>query len=312
MTTLVTGAAGFVGPHLLDVLRSRGGKVQGLGHESSGPPGLDRWYTADLRDLEALEDAVKCSRPEAVVHLAAQSSTARSFAAPAETFEINALGTWRLLEAVRRSAPGARVLVIGTGDVYGPQPEGTRVAETAPYRPVSPYALSKAAADAAAEVAHRTWGLDVVRVRAFGHAGPGQSARFVVAAIAEQVARAELGLAEPVVRVGNLEVVRDIIDVRDVVEAYWALLERGVAGSAYNVCRGEGVRLAEVASQLLDLARRPVRLEVDVARFRPADVPYLVGDPSRISLDIGWRAAISLGQTLADVLDDWRRRLAAA
>jgi GDP-4-dehydro-6-deoxy-D-mannose reductase len=312
VTTLVTGAAGFVGPHLLQVLKGRGDEVHGLGSERSGPPGFERWFVADLRDPEALEAAVRQSRPDSVIHLAAQSSTARSFEAPVETFEINALGTWRLLDAVRRSRPGARVLVVGTGDVYGPQPEGTRVAETAPFRPVSPYAFSKAAADATAEVAHRAWGLDAVRVRAFGHAGPGQSERFVVAAIAAQVARAELDLSEPVVRVGNLDVVRDVVDVRDVVGAYQVLLERGAAGSAYNVCRGDGVRLADIARRLLALAKRPLRLEVDAARLRPADVPYLVGDPSRIALDTGWRPALPLEQTLVDVLDDWRGRLATA
>jgi GDP-4-dehydro-6-deoxy-D-mannose reductase len=308
VTVLLTGVTGFVGPYLVRALRGHGAAVYGMGSEREGPAELERWHVADLRDADSLAAAITSSRPAAIVHLAAQSSTARSFEAPAETFEINALGTWRLLEQVRRHAPQARVLVVGTGDVYGPQPEGSKVDESAPLRPVSPYALSKAAADAAAEAAHRHWGLDVVRVRAFGHAGPGQTPRFVVPAIAEQVARAERE-GEPVIRVGNLDVVRDMLDVRDVVEAYRLVLDRGERGAVYNVCRGQGVCLTDVAGALLARARRPLRLEVDPARLRPADTPYLVGDPGRIESATGWRARIPFATTLEDVLEEARARL---
>jgi GDP-4-dehydro-6-deoxy-D-mannose reductase len=171
---------------------------------------------------------------------------------------------------------------------------------------VSPYALSKATADVLAQLAHESLAIDVVRTRSFGHTGPGQTTRFVIPAIADQVASIEAHGGEPVVRVGNLEVVRDLTDVREVVEAYLALLERGRPGAAYNVCRGEGARLADLASFLVARARVPIRIEVDPARFRPADVPYLVGDPGRIAAEVGWRARIPLEQTLADVLEQRR------
>ena len=147
-----------------------------------------------------------------------------------------------------------------------------------------------------------------MRARAFSHTGPGQSPDFVVPGFAQQIAAIEAGHAKPVLRVGNLEVTRDLSDVRDVARAYVALLARGERGTAYNVCRGEGVRLTEVVRRLVALARVAVRVEPDPARLRPADVAWLVGDPSRIARDTGWRAEIPLERTLADVLEEWRGR----
>jgi GDP-4-dehydro-6-deoxy-D-mannose reductase len=305
-SALVTGAAGFVGRHVVPALAAAGARVHGLGNE---PPRatlpLAGWHAADLGDLEGMIAAVAAAAPAFVVHLAGQPSAGRSFEQPVETFRVNALGTWQLLQAVQAAAPQARVLVIGTGEVYGPQPAGSRVREDAPFRPVSPYALSKAAADAFAEIAARD-GLDVVRTRSFAHAGAGQDARFAVPSWAQQIAAIERGAAEPVIRVGNLEVTRDLSDVRDVARAYVALLERGRSGAAYNVCRGEGVTLTAVLDGMLRLARTPVRVEVDPARLRPVDVPYLVGDPAAIGRDAGWRGETAFATTLAAVLDDAR------
>jgi GDP-4-dehydro-6-deoxy-D-mannose reductase len=177
---------------------------------------------------------------------------------------------------------------------------------------VSPYALSKAAADAFAAVASAA-GQDVIRARSFGHTGPGQLPRFVVPSMAQQIAAIEAGNSEdieadkkPRLLVGNLDVTRDLSDVRDVAGAYVALLERGKTGAAYNVCRGEGVRLSDVIARLAALCRVKVAVETDPARLRPADVPYLVGDPALIAGDTGWKPAIGLDQTLRDVLDEWR------
>jgi GDP-4-dehydro-6-deoxy-D-mannose reductase len=306
---LVTGLSGFVGRHVARVLGARGARLSGLGLDE--PPegqAIEGWFAADLRDAATLGAGVAAAAPDAVVHLAAQSSAARSFEDPGETFTINVTGTWNVLEAVHRHAPRARVLVVGTSEVYGPQPTGTRTREDATFRPVSPYALSKAAADALAERFGREHDLDVVRTRSFGHTGPGQDTRFAVPAWAKQIAAIERGDAEPVLRVGNLDVVRDLCDVRDVAEAYAALLEHGRRGEAYNVCRGEGVKLTHVVERLVALARVPIRVAVDPARLRPADVPYLVGDPAAIEKDAGWRARTVLDRTLEEVLGEWRSR----
>src|SRR5690242_8131873 len=307
---LVTGATGFVGPHVARVCAEAGARVHGLGPEADAPAtsALTGWHQADVLDDASLVDAVRAAAPDAVIHLAGQSSAALSFEQPELTFRLNALGTWNVLEAVRHAAPRARVLVIGTSESYGPQPEGSHVGEDAPFQPVSPYGLSKAAADALADAHARHYGLDVMRTRSFGHTGPGQTPRFVIPSFAQQIARIEAGQAEPVLRVGNLDVTRDLLDVRDVADAYAALLERGVGGHAYNVCRGEGVKLSEVVRLMCERARVRVRVEPDPARMRPADVPYLVGDPTAIERATGWRARIPLEKTLDDALGEWRSR----
>ena len=310
---LVTGVSGFVGAHLARELAGRGAEVWGTGMERDATPasvadGTVTSYAAglDVADAAALDNLLARRAPDAVVHLAGQSSAARSFEIPVETFRINVTGPWNLLEAVRKHAPRARTLVVGSGEVYGPLPEGERAGETAAFNPVSPYALSKAAADALAELHARAHGLDVIRTRSFGHTGPGQEPRFVVPSFARQVAAIERGGVEPVLRVGNLEVARDLTDVRDVVRAYALLLERGRAGEAYNVCRGEVVRLTEVVRLLAARARVSVRIEVDPARVRPADVPWLAGDPAKLARDTGWRAEIPFERTLDEVLEEWR------
>lgn len=307
---LVTGAGGFVGPHLVAALVARGATVRGagLGAPPAGTP-LTGWFEADLADTASCAAAIAEGPLDAVVHLAGQSSAARSFEAPEETFRANVTGTWTLLETLRTHAPDARALVVGTSEVYGTIEPGTRAAEDAPYAPVSPYALSKAAAEQVARAYHETHGLDVVCARPFGHTGPGQTPRFVIPSFAQQVAAIEAGRAEPVLRVGNLAVTRDLSDVRDIVAGYVALLERGRSGGVYNLCRGEGVSLTEVVAGLARRARVEVRIEVDPARLRPADMPWLVGDPGLIERETGWRVTRTLDATLDDVLDEWRRRI---
>lgn len=306
-TVFVTGAAGFVGGYLSRALVARAAKVWGFGLETGAPAlPLEGWERGDVCEPEVLAAALGRVRPDAVVNLAGQASAARSFEDPAGTFRVNVIGAWSVLDAVRRVVPHARVLQVGSGECYGPQPEGTRVAEDAPFRPVSPYAQSKAAADAMAQMYGETHDLDVVRVRSFGHTGPGQPPRFVLPSFAQQIVAIERGTTPPVLHVGNLDVTRDLSDVRDVVAAYVALLGRGTRGAAYNVGSGSGVRLTDVVAMLTDLAHVDVRVEVDADRVRPSDVPYLVGDTTRLRNDTGWTPRHALRETLADVLESWR------
>lgn len=306
---LVTGAGGFVGPHLARALADASHEVWGAGlGEAPATDALTGWQSVDVLVAEALRALIMRVAPDAIIHLAGQSSAAASFQDPEGTFRANVLGTWTLLESVHAIAPRARVLWVGTSEVYGATEPGRRVDESHPMAPVSPYALSKAAAERVAEGLAQAHGLDLVRVRPFGHTGPGQTPRFMLPSFAQQISAIERGAAEPVLRVGNLEVTRDLSHVRDIAEGYVALLEHGVAGDVYHLCRGEGVRLTALVEELVAMSSVPVRIEVDPSRLRPADVPYLVGDPARARAQTGWQVRRSLSQTLRDTLEHWRQQ----
>lgn len=308
---LVTGASGFVGPWLLAALAGHGwGPLTALGEPPADPvPALPAvtWRPGDVRDAAALDALVAEVRPAAVFHLAAQASVAASLEDPGATFEVNALGTLRLLDALRRHAPAARVLLVSSAEVYGPR--GGRLAEDLAPAPANPYAASKAAAEQVAAAFARSYGLHVVVARPFNHTGPGQSARFAPGAFARQIAMIEAGRQAPAIRVGNLEARRDFLDVRDVVEAYVALAARGEAGRTYNVSRGEAVPIQAILDGLLAHAKVGIDVERDPALMRPADVPALEGDPGALRRATGWAPAIPLDVTLGDLLADWRRRM---
>jgi GDP-4-dehydro-6-deoxy-D-mannose reductase len=240
-----------------------------------------------------------------VFHLAGQSSVGRSFEAPLETWEINATGTLRLLEALRHEGPHPpRLLLVSSAEVYGGIPAAEQpIRESHPIRPLTPYGASKGSAEICALQFAEMGAVDAVIARSFNHIGPGQDARFVLPSFARQLVRMRQGGAEPVLRVGNLDVRRDFLDVRDVVQAYLAIMERGESGVVYNVCSGEDRSLRAIVEQLVRLSGTGARIEEDPERFRPADIPVLIGDPSRLRA-LGWEPRISLDCSLRDVLAD--------
>ena len=282
-SVLVTGADGFVGPHLLAELGGDGVPLE-----------------ADVTDPKALADGIAAALPRAVVHLAALSSVADSWEEGAEVWRVNVVGTVCVLDAVRALAPGARVLVVSTGQVYG-QAEEVPTTEEARIAPLSPYAASKAAAELACGQAARD-GLDVVIARAFQHEGPGRDERFAVGSWAAQIARAE-ETDGGVVKVGDLSARRDITDVRDVCRAYALFLDPSVPAGTYNVATGQAVEMQAVLDLLVGLARCPIEVETDPARSRPTDLALVCGDPSRLRAATGWQPTIPLEQTLADALE---------
>ncbi|HTD37945.1 MAG TPA: GDP-mannose 4,6-dehydratase [Candidatus Limnocylindrales bacterium] len=311
MRVLVTGARGFVGRHLTAALRARGHEVVEADH---GPH--DDALPVDVTDALAVRAAFDLARPDAVAHLAAQASVPASLADPAATLAVNARGTLHVLDAARAVAEDGmrpRVLVVSTGDVYGVQPrERYPLRESAPPLPRSPYAASKAAAEALAQAYAHSFGVDAVVTRAFNHIGPGQDERFAVAAFAAQIARVAAG-GEHVVSVGNLEASRDFLDVRDVCEAYALLLEgRGGAGEIYNVCSGTAMTMREMLRRLIEIAHVAVEVREDPARMRPADVPVSVGDAAKLREATGWAPRIPLAAALRAVYDDVRARTAPA
>jgi len=318
MRALVTGAAGFVGGHLVEHLRASGDDVACTDRTSGGP---------DLLDAASIRQLVEEVRPEVVYHLAGQADVGGSWDSPVQTLRTNAEGTLILLDAVR-VLDGARVVTVSSADVYGVvDPDDLPTRESAPLRPVSPYAASKAAADLLALQAHLGHGLDVVRARSFNHLGPGQSDRFVCSALASRIAAAELA-GEDSIRVGNLDALRDFTDVRDVVRAYRCLALDGRPGAAYNVCTGTTVSIREVAERLVEIAGldrsgegpdgsdgsrlegpNQIRLLDDPSLHRPVDVAVSCGDPTAIRSDTGWQPELSLDRTLVDLLEYWRERL---
>jgi GDP-4-dehydro-6-deoxy-D-mannose reductase len=292
VTDFVSGGAGFAGGHLLALLDD----------DVVAPTRAE----LDLLDAEAVRAAVREARPERVFHLAALASVGHSWRAPREVLEANVSMTVNLLEAVRREAPDAAVVLVSSGEIYGP-PERLPVDESAPLRPQNPYAVSKAACDLLGGQYADAHGLRVVRLRAFNHAGPGQSDDYVVGTLTRQVAEAEAaGAPEALLRTGNPDPARDFTDVRDVVRAYVAAAE--LEAGAYNVCSGETATVRDLIALVREAARVPVRHEVDPERVRAHDVPEVRGSAELLTLACGWKPELPLARTVADALDAWREQ----
>ncbi len=307
MRVLVTGAGGFVGGHLVPALRAAGHDVVG---SALGAGEAD--VVMDVRDAAMVDRVIAEVQPEACFHLAGQSSVSLSWKEPALTYEVNAHGTHYLLDAIYRHVPVCRVHVAASSDEYGKvRPEECPIDESAPLRPVSPYAVSRVAGEWIARMFHESFGLHVVLTRAFMHIGPGQPDSFATADWAHQIARIEAGLAKPVVRVGNLDIQREFGDVRDVVNAYMTVLEVGEPGDAYNVATGEPHALRDVLELLIEMSSRDIDVEVDPAKLRPVDFPVLFGSAARLERASGWKPEYRLEDTLATVLEYWRARVAA-
>lgn len=299
MKAFITGGTGFVGRWLAGHLRECGDDVVAVGDE------------VDVTDGARVSRAIEEAAPDAVYHLAALSHVGESWAAPEATVRVNVLGTLSVLEAARRLTPAARVVLVSSAEVYGlVQPGDLPLTESSPLHPVTPYAASKVAAEFLGAQAFAAHGLPVITVRAFNHAGPGQSARFVVSGLARQVAELERS-GDGALRPGNLTARRDFTDVRDVARAYRLLVERGTPGEVYQVCSGVDVGVEEVARRLLAIAETDADIQPDPELARPVDVPTLVGDPGRLHDATGWEPGYELDETLADTLEWWRRELDA-
>lgn len=295
MKILVTGSRGFVGSRLIPRLEAAGHRVEGFD--------LD---TIDICDPIAVEGAVANTVPEAVVHLAAVAFVPDASRDPGLAERVNVGGTRNIIAAVENGAPKARLLVVGSGDQYPAGRESSPpMDEATPLAPSGAYSETKAAAEALAEEAAGR-GLDVVRVRAFNHTGPGQEPRFVAPDFARQIALIEAG-GSPIMRVGNLDSVRDFLHVDDVIEAYRQLLDPAVPANVYNVASGVGTRIGSLVETLAARAGVEPQIERDAQRWRPTDTR--VGDPARLQAATPWRASRDLEETLGELLDYWRGRI---
>ncbi len=296
MRSLITGGRGFVGTWLAGHLRERGDEVVAIDYE------------VDVTDPAALLDAVSAAAPDAIYHLAALTHVGDSWKDPLAVLQVNVLGTAALLAAARQCGTDPRVLVTSSAEVYGAvtDPSLMPLDELTPTAPLTPYAASKLAAEVLTGQAFRGHGQPVIVVRPFNHIGPGQTPNFAVPALAKRIVDADRQ-GDRSIAVGNLAARRDFTDVRDVVRAYRLLIESGTPGHVYNVCSGHDVAIGDIANSLLRLAGTSLGFETDPALARPVEVPVLRGDPTRLQHATGWKPEIPLEQTLADVLEYWRR-----
>ncbi len=306
---LVTGASGFAGGHLVDLLLKSGDAVTGWhrpGRLPSRQPPNVRWQAVDVLDRESVAKAILESRPDVVYHCAGAAHVAQSWSQNRNTLATNVLGTHYILESVRTAAPPhARVFVPGSSYVY--RQSEAALSELDPIGPASPYALSKLAQEMTACRAFADDKQQVYLTRSFNHIGPRQEPSYAASGFARQIAMIEAGRMVPVISVGNLDAARDLTDVRDTVAAYRAIVERGKPGEIYNVCSGHAVKIRDVLERLVSMSQVAVDIRVDPERYRPSDNPLLLGDLARLRRDTGWTPAIGLDQTLADLLEYWRK-----
>ncbi len=307
---LVTGAAGFVGGHLLDRLLADHTPLVGWYRPGTDTASLRkgiRWAAVELLDRDAVFDAVAEVAPAAVYHLAGAAHVGQSWQWTLETYQSNVLATHHLLSALQASVPGVRVLVTCSATVYKPLDRPLR--ESDPLAPASPYATSKLAQEMLAIRAWQDDGLPVLVARAFNHTGPGQDPSYVAPGIARQIAQIEAGRQAPVLHVGNLEPKRDLTDVRDVVRAYAAMMDRAVPGQPYNVCSGRQLAIRALVDAFVSRATTAIALVQDPELFRPSDAPLLVGDHARLTADTGWTPQIPIEQTVDELLGHWREKV---
>lgn len=306
---LVTGAAGFAGSHLLELLAKDPGELFAWRRTRAGPPPIQSratWAAVDLLDRDAVGRAIEELRPAVVYHCAGAPHVGRAWSSSASTLKTNALCTHNLLEALRRTRVSATVLIPSSALVY--RPSDVPLKEDDPLVPAGPYGVSKLAQEmlgwrAAAD------GLDVRIARPFNHIGPRQSPEFAASGFARRIADIERGNGQDrEIAVGNLDAHREAIDVRDATRAYKVIVERGRTGRPYNVCSGRTMAIRELLERLLSRARVPITVRVDAGRLRPNDIPLLAGDPSRARDELGWQAEIPLDRTLDDLLDYWRQQ----
>jgi GDP-4-dehydro-6-deoxy-D-mannose reductase len=314
---LITGIAGFGGSFLADLLNDKGYRLYGLlapGEKTDNIRHLKRGIDLDRLDITSagkVKAYVKKIKPRYLFHLAAMASVGQSFAKERLTYDVNFTGSLNIFEAAVSVLKDIRKLVvIGSADSYGAfRPVNRLLKEDQPFAPISPYGISKAAMEYLAEYYLRQYRLPVVIARPFNHTGPRQSDTFVVPSFCRQIASIEKGRKKPLMKVGNLEVKRDLSDVRDIVKGYYAIAVRGKPGEVYHLSSGRSVSIKAVLDRLRKMSSKEIKVTIDKSRFRKADIPILRGDNSKAGKELAWQPEYELSETLKDTLDFWRGRV---
>lgn len=311
MRYFITGATGFVGCHLRDLLRSTKHEIWGTTFpDKPEVSSEDNLLYLDIRSEDDIFRALKEVQPDGVFHLAAVSNVGHSWERRKETLETNIIGTLNLYEAIRRYSPRSRIVFVSSSDVYGTDiPLRGPLNEEGQLSAMNPYAFTKWSGEILSGFYNRIEHLDIVIARPFPHTGPGQSPDFVCSDWAYQIARIEKKIISPEMTVGNISVYRDFSDVRDVVQAYARLMEKGRQGEVYNVCSGRSFCLEEILETLISFSSTPVTVRVDSLKIRKVDIPELVGDNRKIRRETSWEPQIPLDRSLRDLLEYWRVRV---
>lgn len=316
MRILITGHSGFAGKHLIEYLsRDKSNVFFGvdLKKTSTRPNIGDSEFVEQKTDLSDKKEAggiIRKFKPDQIYHLAAQSSVSYSWKDPVGTFRSNVFGGVNLLESIREISPGTSMLVICTAEEYGGKKDGRAIIESDRICPENPYAVSKTAMDFMSTIYHRAYGLNILVARSFNHIGPGQSEGFVCSDFARQISLIEEGLQKPVIHVGNLRSSRDFLDVRDVVRAYWHIMNKGKPGDVYNVCSGRPVMISVLLDMLISLSLEDkIEVRIDKDKSRPIDVAEIFGDNNKLVSATGWKPEYMLETSLSDALDWWREKI---
>lgn len=319
-TILITGITGFVGSHLAEYILEKFAqtKVVGLVRWSEPKDNIQQVVDkitlryGDLVDIPSLETILREEKPDIIFHLGAQSYVDFSFLAPITTLDTNVIGTANLLESIRKlkdsSGYDPVVHIASSSECYGQVREDeVPIKETNPFRPASPYAVSKVAEDMLAFQYWLSWKIKTIRTRMFTHTGPRRGEVFAESSFAKQIAAIEAGLQEPVIKVGNLDSVRTFLDIKDAVRAYWLLVTKCTPGEVYNVGGVSTMTIGEMLKKLINLSTvKNIEVKTDPARLRPSDVTLQIPSCDKFKTETGWKAEINFDQTLEDLLNYWR------
>lgn len=317
MPVLITGLTGFAGSHLAEYLLTHGEKVWGtfLLEDFENVKSFQtkiNLVKCDITDMAQIREVLSKCQPREIYHLAGFSSVGKSFADPLFSFRHNIIGTQNLLESVRQLNLKPRILIVSSAEIYGQVPRKLQpIRENQPLQPISPYGVSKAISDLLSRQYFLHYRLQVIRVRAFNHIGPRQSAGFVIPDFLSQVAKIHLGLQKPTLRVGNLHVRRDFTDVRDIVRGYHLLLQQGKPGEVYHLSSGKAYSLKEVLKRILRFTPIKVKISASPTR-RPSDIPLLIGNSSKARRLTGWRSTIALEKSLEDAFGYWLNQISSS
>ena len=316
MKALITGISGFAGSHLAELLLNDSVEVFGIKRVRSRTENIDhimddvKLFDCDLMDPISIRRVLRESKPDYIFHLAAQAFVRSSWDDPIYTMRCNVEGQMNLFNALVDMNMNPMIQIAGSSEEYGAvETDEIPIKETCPLRPLSPYAVSKVTQDMMGYQYWKSYGLNVIRTRAFNHSGPRRGEIYATSTFAKQISMIESGTQDSIIKHGNLDAVRDLTDVRDTVRAYYMLVKNGVPGEVYNICSGNDWTIKRVLDYLVSLSNIEVKLEIDPERLRPSDLPVLIGDNSKLIEISGWKKEISMEKMLDDLLEYWRKNI---